>query len=140
MALVKSHFDLDVYKNAFEAATTIFGLSRGFPKEETYSLTDQLRHSSRSVCGNIAEAWRKRIYEAAFISKVNDAEAEAAESQSWIQFAVKCEYISAESGREVFHRLEEVIRMLVVMRCNPEKWCIQPDKKNEERGGNERGA
>jgi four helix bundle protein len=83
-----SHRDLEVYKRAFEAATRIFDLCKTFPKEELYSLTDQIRRSSRSVCANLAEAWRKRRYEAAFISKLNDVEAEAAETQSWGQAAM----------------------------------------------------
>ena len=73
-----------------------------FPKEETYSLTDQIRRSSRSVCANIAEAWRKRRYEAAFIAKLSDSEGEAAETQTWLQFSVKCGYLEAETGRRLF--------------------------------------
>ena len=78
---VQSHEDLDVYQIAFCAAMRIFQLSKAFPREETYALTDQIRRSSSSVCSNIAEAWRKRLYEAAFVSKLNDVEAEAAETQ-----------------------------------------------------------
>jgi len=74
---IQSHEELDVYRLAFEAAMRVFEISKGFPREETYSLTDQIRRSSRSVCSNIAEAWRKRRYEAAFVSKLNDAESEA---------------------------------------------------------------
>ena len=85
------HQELDVYKAAFEGAMDVFSASKNFPKEEIYSLTDQIRRSSRSVCANLAEAWRKRRYEAAFISKLNDAEGEAAETQTWIEFAVRCE-------------------------------------------------
>ena len=86
-----THGQLEVYKKAFEAAMAIFELSRKFPKEETYSLTDQIRRSSRSVCANLAEAWRKRRYEGAFKSnKLNDVEAEAAETQTWLEFAVAC--------------------------------------------------
>lgn len=84
---IKTHRDLDVYQMAFEAAMRIFELTKRFPKEETYSLTDQIRRSSKSVCSNIAEAWRKRRYEAAFVSKLNDAEAEAAETQVWLEFS-----------------------------------------------------
>jgi four helix bundle protein len=84
---IRSHCELDVYRNAFDAAMEIFHASKAFPKEETYSLTDQMRRSSRSVCANLAEAWRKRRYEAAFISKLCDAEAEAAETQVWLEFA-----------------------------------------------------
>src|ERR1051325_994649 len=86
------HQDLDVYKKGFDAAMQIFDLTRSFPKEEMYSLTDQIRRSSRSVCSNLAEAWRKRRYEAAFVSKLNDSEGEAAETQTWIEFAVRCNY------------------------------------------------
>jgi len=78
---IQNHADLQVYQKAFETAQKIFKLSKSFPKEETYSLTDQVRRSSRSVCANLAEAWRKRRYEAAFISKLSDSEAEAAETQ-----------------------------------------------------------
>lgn len=84
---ITRHQELDVYKKAFESAMTIFEHSKSFHKEETYSLTDQIRRSSRSVCANLAEAWRKRRYEAAFIAKLNDAEGEAAETQTWIEFA-----------------------------------------------------
>ncbi len=81
---IKSHKDLQVYQMAFDAAMQIFDLSKQFPVEERYSLTDQIRRSSRSVCANLAEAWRKRRYEAAFVAKLSDCEAEAAEAQTWI--------------------------------------------------------
>ena len=90
---IKSHEDLEVYRMAFDAAMTIFQLSKKFPVEERYSLTDQIRRSSRSVCANLAEAWRKRRYEAAFVAKLNECEAEAAETQTWLKFAVKCDYL-----------------------------------------------
>src|SRR5438309_4969434 len=95
---IRSHRGLDVYSKAFETAMRIFELSKRFPKEETYSLTDQIRRSSRSVCANLAEAWRKRRYEAAFVAKLGDSEAEAAETQTWIQFAVRCAYLSRNVG------------------------------------------
>ena len=82
---IKTHEDLAVYQLAFSAAMTILKISKKFPVEEKYSLTDQIRRSSRSVCANLAEAWRKRRYEAAFISKLNDCEAEAAETQVWLK-------------------------------------------------------
>jgi len=84
------HFELDVYKKSFAAAMKIFELSKSFPAEERYSLTDQIRCSSRSVCANEAEAWRKRVYRAHFASKLTDSEAEAAETQTWLQFAAEC--------------------------------------------------
>ena len=118
------HQDLEVYKKAFEAAMEIFELSKTFPKEETYSLTDQIRRSSRSVCSNIAEAWRKRRYEAAFVSKLNDAEGEAAETQTWLEFSVRCNYLEKESGRELFKEYDEIIAMLLSMGNNPDKWVM----------------
>ena len=96
------HFrELEVYQLAMGAAMTLFELSKGFPREERYSLTDQVRRSSRSVCANIAEAWRKRRYPNAFVSKLSDAEAEAAETQVWIEFAVKCGDLTPDQAVEL---------------------------------------
>jgi four helix bundle protein len=100
---------LDVYRRAFDAAMQIFEVSKKFPKEETYSLTDQIRRSSRSVCANLTEAWRKRRYEAAFIAKVSDAETEAAETQTWLEFAVKCGYLAPEAGKALDDAYEKTI-------------------------------
>ncbi len=100
----------------------VFELSKTFPKEETYSLTDQVRRSSRSVPTNIAEAWRKRRYRAAFVSKLNDAEGEAAETQTWLEIAVRCGYVEREAAKELFIEFDEVISMLVAMENSPEKW------------------
>ncbi|MGC2237622.1 MAG: four helix bundle protein [Pyrinomonadaceae bacterium] len=108
------HQDLDVYKKAFEAAMQIFEISKGFPKEETYSLTDQIRRSSRSACANLAEAWRKRRYLAAFISKLSDAEGEAAEKQI---------------GRDLYRAYDEIISMMVGIISNPDKWIIPVRRK-----------
>ncbi|TAE55816.1 MAG: four helix bundle protein [Nostocales cyanobacterium] len=119
---IKDHKDLGIYKIAFEAAMKIFELSKKFPVEERYSLTDQIRRSSRSVCANFAEAWRKRRYEAAFIAKLNDCEAEAAETQTWIEFAVKCNYMDVEIGREVYANYNQVLSGLVNMINNPSPW------------------
>ncbi len=91
--LIQSHRDLKVYQKAFVGAMQIFELSKKFPIEERYSLIEQIRRSSRSVCANLAEAWRKRRYELAFVAKLNDCEAEAAETQTWLDFAVKCQYL-----------------------------------------------
>jgi four helix bundle protein len=120
--VIKHHKDLGIYKIAFEAAMEIFELSKKFPVEERYSLTDQIRRSSRSVCANLAEAWRKRRYKAAFIAKLNDCEAEAAETQTWIEFAVKCNYMSVEAGREVYANYNQVLSGLVNMINNPSPW------------------
>jgi four helix bundle protein len=122
--VIQSHEELEVYKMAFEAAMRIFELTKRFPKEETYSLTDQIRRSSRSVCSNIAEAWRKRRYEAAFVSKLNDSEAEAAETQTWLQFAVECGYLSAKVGEELRQTYDHIIGKLVNMIVNPHPWLM----------------
>jgi len=122
--VIQSHEELGVYQLAFDAAMKIFEMSKRFPREETYSLTDQIRRSSRSVCSNIAEAWRKRRYEAAFVSKLNDAESEAAETQTWICFAVECGYWTAEMGRELHQTYDYIIGKLVKMIINPQPWLM----------------
>ncbi|GAB4444263.1 MAG: four helix bundle protein [Anaerolineae bacterium] len=109
---------------AFEAAMTVFRLSKSFPTEERYSLTDQIRRSSRSVCANLAEAWRKRRYEAAFVAKLNDAEAEAAETQTWLQFAVECQYLDAEQGRNLYQTYNQILGKLVTLIKNPNPWIL----------------
>jgi four helix bundle protein len=95
---IRTHNDLEVFRPAMETAMTLFHLSKSFPKEERYTLTDQMRKSARSVCANLAEAWRKRRFEAHFLSKLSDAEAEAAETQVWIEFAVKSGYLERDSA------------------------------------------
>ncbi len=102
----------------------LFELSRGFPKEETYSLTDQMRRSSRSVCTNLAEAWRKRRYRAAFVCKLSDAESEAAETQVWIEFAVKSMYLERNRAEPLYRVYDEILRTLVGMITHPETWVI----------------
>jgi four helix bundle protein len=121
---VVRHTDLEVYQRAFAAAMEVFRLSESFPRDEKYSLTDQGRRSSRSVAANIAEAWRKRRYPASFVSKLNDAEGEAAETQTWLQFAVECEYANAESTRALYAEYDSVIAMLVNMQNHPESWSL----------------
>jgi four helix bundle protein len=123
---IQTHRDLEVYRKAFDTAMTIFDLSKQFPKEETYSLTDQIRRSSRSVCANLAEAWRKRRYEAAFICKLSDAEAEASETQVWLEFAVKCGYLAPEATRPLYQVYDEALRTIVGMINHPETWVIGP--------------
>lgn len=129
MSRIQSHDELDVYKMAFESAMRIFEISKRFPKEETYSLTDQIRRSSRSVCANIAEGWRKRRYEAAFINKLSDAEAEAAETQTWLEFVFECEYVPAEVMKELKKTYDHVIGKLVKMIINPTPWIL-PRREN----------
>jgi len=124
MGVIKSHRDLIVYKKSFAAASEVFQISKRFPREEMYSLTDQVRRASRSVAANLAEAWRKRRYEKHFLSTLNIAEAEAAETQAWIEFSVAHEYISDEVGAELNEKYEEILRMLVAMTNHPEKWVL----------------
>jgi len=127
--LIKAHWELEVYKLAFELAMRIFELTKCFPREERYSLTDQIRCSSRSVCANLAEAWRKRRYEAAFVLKLNDSESEAAETQTWIAFSVKCGYLQVETGRELHEQYEQTIAMLVKMITKPGPWLLPGAKR-----------
>ncbi len=102
----------------------IFELSKGFPKEEKFALTDQIRRSSRSVCANLSEAWRKRRYRAAFIAKLSDSEAEAAETQTWIEFAVKCNYLDMETARTLYHTYNQILSILIHMMNHPKEWLL----------------
>ena len=129
MKLVTRHQDLEVYKKAFEAAMQIFELSRSFPKEETYSLTLQIRKSSRSVCSNLAEAWRKRRYQPAFISKLSDSEGEAAETQTWLEFSVRCGYLERQTGRGLFATYDEILSMVVAMISRSASWTFPTGQK-----------
>ena len=122
---ILNHCELEVYRMAFDAAMQLFQLSKSFPPEEKYSLTDQVRRSSRSVCANLAEAWRKRRYPAAFIAKLSDSEAEAAETQTWIQFAVQCGYLSPEIGRNLYQTYNHILGKLVTMINHPEQWTLR---------------
>ena len=121
---IRTHKDLEVYKLAFETAMEIFELSKSFPKEERYSLTDQIRRSSRSVSANIVEAFRKRRYPKVFVAKLSDSEGEAAETQVWLDFALKCKYVDNEIYEKFFDKYDHMISMLVIMIKQPEKWSI----------------
>jgi four helix bundle protein len=127
----KSHEDLAIFQLAFDTAMKIFQFSKKFPTEEKYALTDQIRRSSRSVCANLAEAWRKRRYQAAFIAKLKDCvrgacrrQAEAAETQVWIKFAVKCDYLDIEQRRGLYATYNQILSGLVNIINNPNKWII----------------
>ena len=122
---ITRHVELEVFQKAFALAMEVFEVSKSFPKEERYSLVDQVRRSSRSVCANLAEAWRKRRYKAAFVSKLSDSEGEAAETQVWLQFAVECSYADRDRVRQLYSNYDEVIAMTVHMIRNPEKWIIK---------------
>ena len=119
------HFrDLEVYKRAFEAAMTIFQLTKGFPAEEKYSLVDQIRRASRSVCANIAEAWRKRRYLAVFKNKITDSMQEGSETQCWLEFSLACQYIDQSTFDKLDNEYEQIIAMLNSVEKNAEKFCF----------------
>jgi len=120
------HFrELEVYQLAMESAMRIFELTKRFPPEEKYSLTDQIRRSSRSVCANLAETWRKRRYPKAFVSKLSDAEAEAAETQVWLEFAKKCGYMAPDRAYELDETYDHIQGKIVNMLRHPEQWTIR---------------
>ena len=122
---IRYHWELEVYSLSTEAAMKIFFVSKNFPKEETYSLTDQIRRSSRSVSSNIAESWRRRKYERAFVNKLNEAEAEAAETQVWLEYAVRCQYLDEGEGRDLHAQYDQIIGKLVTMENNPGPWLLR---------------
>ena len=115
--------DLNVYKVSFDSAMKIFHLTKDFPREERFSLIDQVRRSSRSICANLAEAWRKRRYRAAFINKLTECEQEAAETQTWLEFSLACGYIGQDIFDELFDRYEHIYTMLTNMERKSEIFC-----------------
>ena len=121
--MLQGHRDLKVYQMAYKLAMEIFHLSKTFPKEEIYSLTDQIRRSSRSVAANLAEGFRKRRYPHMFVSKLTDCDAEGAETQVWLDFAFDCGYLSKENRDRLTSGYEEVGRMLSGMMANPERFA-----------------
>lgn len=123
MEIIKTHKDLQVYRLAFQTAVELYQVSRSFPSEEKYSLTDQIRRSSRSVCANIAEAFRKKRYPKSFIAKLSDAEAEAAETQVWLDFSLEFNYIDKEKHAMLYDKYDHILSQLVIMINSPEKWC-----------------
>ena len=114
--------DLLAYKKSFDLAMKIFQVSKSFPKEETYSLTDQIRRSSRSISANISEAYRKRLYPKHFISKLTDSDAENSETQTWLEFSLHCEYISKDTFNELMSESSEVGKLINYMIQNPNKF------------------
>jgi four helix bundle protein len=121
--LAKSFRDLEVYKLSFTIAMEIYEISKRFPMEEKYSLTDQIRRSSRSVCANIAEGWRKRKYVAMFISKLSDSAQEAAETQVWLEFALACKYIEKDIFNRLNEQYEHIFAMLSTMGSKAPSFC-----------------
>lgn len=124
MEKVRSHKDLKVYQLAYASALEIHRLTKSFPIEEKYSLIDQIRRSSRSICANIAEAIRKRRYPKSFISKLSDSEAESNETQVWLDFSLSFSYIDQETHDDLYDRYEHIIAMLINISNQPEKWVL----------------
>lgn len=116
--------DLEVYRLAFDGAMKIFHITKAFPPEEKYSLTDQIRRSSRSICSNLAEAWRKRKYKAVFVNKLSDAMQEASETQTWLDFCLACEYINRATFKNLDTIYEKILAMLNSMQMKADKFCF----------------
>ncbi len=128
-AKIESFRDLKVYNLAIELQQEIFIITKKFPKEELYSLTNQIRSSSRSIGANIAESWQKRRYPAHFISKLSDSDGEQAETQHWLDTAVKCKYISSKEHRMLLEKSKKIGRMLGKVMAEPQKWCARFNNK-----------
>jgi len=128
---IRSYRELRVYQAAMELAMEIFELTKSFQAEERYSLVDQIRKSSRSVCANLAEAWRKRRYQAAFVSKISDSESEAAETQVWLEFSCRCGYIPKSTFTDLDERYDHVLSQLVKMITNAESWVISTPEQRK---------
>ena len=124
--MVKHFRDLDVYKGAMSLVMEIFALSKGFPPDERFTLTDQIRRSSRSICANIAEAWRKRRYEAAFVSKLNDSETEGSETQVDLEIAFNHGYIDRQTFEGLDDKCDKIISQIVKMIDQADRWIIEP--------------
>ncbi|MEM8558325.1 MAG: four helix bundle protein [Bacteroidota bacterium] len=132
MGVVTSFRELRVYRDAFRASMDIFALSKPWPEEERYALTDQIRRSSRSVFANVAEAWRKRRYPKHFASTLTQADAEAAETQAWLDCAVACGYLDQETRDALNTTYDRIIGSLVKMRHNADRWCGPATTVREE--------
>jgi four helix bundle protein len=132
MTNIRSFRELRVWQAAMDAAMRVFEVTRRFPAEEKFSLTDQVRRSSRSVPANISEAWRKRRYPAAFVSKLNDAEGEAAETQTHIEVALRRKHPNPGEARALDDLYEQIPGMLVTMVSRPEEWTVRPGNEKRE--------
>ena len=127
--LIKSYKDLRVFQNAMNTAMQIYVLTEKFPSGEKYSLTDQMRRSSRSVCSNITRAWRKRRFKTPFIAKLNDSEGEACETQVWVEFARQCNYLDNDTCKDLEAAYDQIMGQLVKMISQPDKWLIKNKPK-----------
>lgn len=135
MANIRSFKELRVWQNAMDAAMRVFEVTKRFPGEERYSMTDQFRRASRSVAANIAEAWRKRRYVGAFVSKLSDAEGEAAECQTWTELALRCGYLPAQEAVELDGCFDQILGQLVCMIDRPEEWVVGANRKTDAEKG-----
>jgi len=133
MDRIRSYKELRVYQAAIEAAMRVFEITKRFPVEERFSMVDQMRRSSRSVCSNIGEAWRKRRYPAHFRSKLSDSEGEAEETRVWLDLAFRCKYISEEEAMELDQTYDGILGQLVRMIDHPEQWSIRKDLRTPRR-------
>ena len=127
---IKNARELDVYRVAFEAAMEIFQFTKKFPQEEKYSLVDQIRRSSRSVCSNLAEAWRKRRYIAVFKNKLTDSMQEASETQTWLEFCHACGYINSNAFNSLDQKYEHILAMLNSMEMKADSFCFTSVKES----------
>jgi len=125
MPNIRSYKELRVYQSAIDAAMRIFVITKRFPVEERFSMVDQMRRSSRSVCSNIGEAWRKRRYPAHFCSKLTDSEGEAEETRVWIELAFRCGYVSQREADDIDATYDGILGQLVRMIDQPEQWVIK---------------
>ena len=116
---------LAAYQKSFQLAMAIFEISKSFPKEERYSLTDQIRRSSRSVCANIGEGYRKRRYPKHFLSKMSDADGEMTETQIWIKFALKCGYITMQEANSLLDTADQSGKLIGYMISHPERFALK---------------
>lgn len=122
MQRIRSHKELRVWQRAMDAAMQVFEVSKRFPVEERYSLTDQVRRSSRSIAANTSEAWGKRRYPAAFVAKLYDAVSEAAETRTWLEFARRCQYLAPEEVQVLDEAFDRIIGQLITMASRPDQW------------------
>jgi four helix bundle protein len=122
MATARSHRELRVYQLAFESAAQIHEITKKFPSDEIFSLTDQIRRSSRSVCANIAEAWRRRKYPKNFVSKLTDSDSEATETSVWLDFALHFGYLTPEQHKKLSDHYDHICSQLAIMMSEPNKW------------------
>ena len=130
---IKSVRDLKVYRLAFETAMEIFEISKVFPSGEKYSLTDQIRRASRSVCTNLSEGWRKRRYKAVFVNKLTDAQQEAGETQTWLEFALACGYINQKHFDDLDEKYEHIFAQLITMERKADSFCKDKVRERSER-------